>query len=442
MKLKNIICYSSLFLFILSLSFSNIKQQGVSAINNNSQNISYSDDFYVDYEEPSEGEASTTAFGDFTDLIDREGVYETFTDQNMETYFSLMSDYMPSNNFGSCGIVALSIILSYFDTFYDDSLIDSKYEDKADVNLTIENRFDYPSPGLKQNPTKPATVEQFKQLINNESFYEQYYDYYLIHKRNEYDMEEFEQKLANGELTEKDRPSIKISLHEGTLEKFVIQEFGELFEIQRKSGYLHHFNNDESSYTYNTNRNDITLAQRQSLLQEFSDNSESEIKSYIQQGYPVFMNIHSEMYLKYDPEKNITTSEFDYKHAVVGYAVNDDGDIICNFGYNGNGNHVPYDEYNINATDTYKYIVGYAVLIPNELTENHTRKYTIDNLGYCGCGVHTHFLEKTYATTLKHESHCECGQIRYENHTSTIKNECCNGWPLLPLNPITPGIKY
>lgn len=45
----------------------------------------------------------------------------------MESYFANLDKYMPNNSAGSCGYVAVSSVLSYYENFYKDDIMSEKY---------------------------------------------------------------------------------------------------------------------------------------------------------------------------------------------------------------------------------------------------------------------------------------------------------------------------
>lgn len=63
------------------------------------------------------------------------------------TYFSNLYKYSPMNSYGSCGYVSLIQYLSYYDTFYNDSIIPENYERSQGNVATFEEAFSI-SPGV------------------------------------------------------------------------------------------------------------------------------------------------------------------------------------------------------------------------------------------------------------------------------------------------------
>lgn len=64
-------------------------------------------------------------------------------------YFEKLGDNHSLNNDGTCTIVASEILLSYFDLFYNDSIVDEKYEVKVKESINTNNTRDFiHAPGL------------------------------------------------------------------------------------------------------------------------------------------------------------------------------------------------------------------------------------------------------------------------------------------------------
>ena len=61
---------------------------------------------------------------------------------NITKYFKNLYKYSPENSYGSCGYVSFIQYLSYYDTFYNDSIIPENYEqyDKDASNLEDATR--------------------------------------------------------------------------------------------------------------------------------------------------------------------------------------------------------------------------------------------------------------------------------------------------------------
>lgn len=71
----------------------------------------------------------------------------------MSQYFLNLKNNFALNSHGSCNYVALGMLLSYYDTYWDDSFIDEKYEKQSTVNTILENgvpSYNTESPGINR----------------------------------------------------------------------------------------------------------------------------------------------------------------------------------------------------------------------------------------------------------------------------------------------------
>ena len=140
---------------------------------------------------------------DTTSCIHTDTLYQT---QHFATYyFYNLRENMGYNYIGSCSYVAISMMLSYYDTYWDDTIIDDSYDlnslfEKTEYvdgiltysKLTLSN-FEN-SPGIRENERLPfdeserlglsdeerLTEEQYYQLVKNQSNRDRYFHYYLM----------------------------------------------------------------------------------------------------------------------------------------------------------------------------------------------------------------------------------------------------------------------
>ncbi len=62
---------------------------------------------------------------------------------SMKTYFRHLFKNMPENDFGSCGFVSLVSCLSYYDSYYNDTIIDEKYDVESSGVLNYNFGYNY-----------------------------------------------------------------------------------------------------------------------------------------------------------------------------------------------------------------------------------------------------------------------------------------------------------
>lgn len=97
--------------------------------------------------------------------------------QCTEYFFNLTENY-PLNSKGSCGYVAACSLLEYYDIYYDDTIVDSKYE--------LRDPLDTTSPGLRKMDYAQVkdldNYQYYKYLRENQ---DNYLQAFLIYQINE-----------------------------------------------------------------------------------------------------------------------------------------------------------------------------------------------------------------------------------------------------------------
>ncbi|MBO5715411.1 MAG: hypothetical protein J6S23_03335 [Clostridia bacterium] len=137
------------------------------------------------------------------EYVNTDTLYQT---QHFATYyFYNLRENMGYNYIGSCSYVAIAMMLSYYDTYWDDTIIDDNYDlnslfEKTEYvdgiltysELTLHN-FEN-SPGIRENERLPfdeserlglsdnerLTQEQYYELVKNQSNRDRYFHYYLM----------------------------------------------------------------------------------------------------------------------------------------------------------------------------------------------------------------------------------------------------------------------
>lgn len=99
------------------------------------------------------------------------------------TYFKNLQSNFGRNAKGSCGYVATGMLLSFWDTYWDDDIIDEKYDQKS---LLKTETFDYSadSPGLAMEPDNVAKVDNATYHSNVFPLSDRYFQFLLISMGN------------------------------------------------------------------------------------------------------------------------------------------------------------------------------------------------------------------------------------------------------------------
>ena len=88
-------------------------------------------------------------------------VNSTFLDTYAAHYFLQLKDNIPNNFKGSCSYVAATMLLSYYDTYWDDNIVEDRYIEKTDFN---SNLLSLKSPG-------PKSISDADEILYTEAEY-------------------------------------------------------------------------------------------------------------------------------------------------------------------------------------------------------------------------------------------------------------------------------
>lgn len=144
----------------------------------------YDDEVYkneeVNQTEVKEELTSSYASTDSYSYASVSGLYQT---QYYQTYyFSRLVKNKGVNEKGSCGFVATGMLLSYWDTYWDDGIIPEDYEENKQINneYIYVNTLLSESPGIKREPDKICTVSQTDYYNNISVNGETYFQFKLM----------------------------------------------------------------------------------------------------------------------------------------------------------------------------------------------------------------------------------------------------------------------
>lgn len=114
--------------------------------------------------------------------------YDTF----LEAYYTNLIDNIGYNLKGSCGYVALGMLLSYYDTYQSDKIISKEYDCPSEYNTIkmLEPNMNkrHKSPGIYSDEIVKADFEPFNVEKANALSAEQYYD--IIKKKADINSDE------------------------------------------------------------------------------------------------------------------------------------------------------------------------------------------------------------------------------------------------------------
>ena len=126
-------------------------------------------------------QSTNELFNQLTSNIDDE----TYIDNTYASYyFSNLRDNFGNNAFGSCGYVSIGMLLSFYDVYWDDSIIENSYDVVSNYSIDRQPLADFylvptnaESPGIKFEPSSlfsNATVEEYLSIAteNKDTYFQ------------------------------------------------------------------------------------------------------------------------------------------------------------------------------------------------------------------------------------------------------------------------------
>jgi len=248
-----------------------------------------------------------------------DGYYAPYYFKNLVTNF-------PTNSHDSCNYTALSMMLSFYDSYMNDNIVPSSYESLANFT-NFNNVYDVYSPGVISEPTSLSNVSmsEYNSYINSSYSYD--LQSYLIKISKDYGI----------------NTSSSLGLNLNQIENLANQ-------------YLSIMN---STQTYSFN-----------VITNYDDNVDalSFAKHYIKQGLPVLLRVGS----------GTSTNG----HTVIAYDYNESLDeIYAHMGWKKNGSALT----KVPLHNTIYNIYYDALVIAPISTHHHTNNYKIATSLFCPC---------------------------------------------------------
>ena len=118
--------------------------------------------------------------GDGTHIQD----YNTYLNNNYATYyFSQLKNNMGENQIGTCSYVAMSMLLSYYDTYWNDNVIPENYEqNQINFNASLDISYNTESPGIKSEKiyVDYMSYDEYTNFAENETNKNNYFHIKLL----------------------------------------------------------------------------------------------------------------------------------------------------------------------------------------------------------------------------------------------------------------------
>ena len=311
------------------------------------------------------------------DSLDEESNFESIAYSTraapnyMVTYFSNLNDNMAYNFGSSCVFVALSSVLSYYDSWYNDDFVPEHFDVKS--TATSINAALNTSPGIitvsSEFDTRIGTLDEaFDSIITNK--YNDFSCYLMWYSFN------------------------NLNTGSNTIGNISTKNLQILLDYIYGDNYI----NLISVGITSTGQQDSSVSQKQKI---------NFIKSCIDQGKPCIVSISG----------NTTTNTNNHsRHAVVAYDYDGD-DIFANFGWRDNDNTQYHRMLNDDVSGITYNAINYAVAFDiNPTFRPHSNNYVVFESGsynyYCYNGL------------LNDEEAMHKHPIGHSSNTSTHTFEC------------------
>ena len=303
----------------------------------------------------------------------------------LETFFDGQGHLMYSNVHNNCSYISITNLLMYYDTFYSDDIVSTKYNELSAEFIGNNDSIIY------GNYFSPGIIDDYNAL--NKKSWTDYFDYYTDNKENNI--------------------------------------IGELLSIADNKNYIDFKNNEDKLGLYNVEALEVIkeFANKNNIFgkdyyfnyvdvrSQFGGNSEEEVKDFIieniNKNYPVVIDIGKK-------GKRIG-------HSAIAYDVDSNNNIYYNsFSLTPNSTHVKFG-------DEYNELRGAYVFVPKYLKHEHSNDYSekcFDSSGNKFITSHSkHFYTFNAKTNGKrnHTMYCQCGNNIVSMHAVRLKDVVSSG---------------
>ncbi|MBO4666941.1 MAG: hypothetical protein J5666_02265 [Bacilli bacterium] len=275
-------------------------------------------------------------------------------------YFINMIDNFGNNDVGSCGYVAMAMLLTYFDTYWDDNIVPSDYEVSGSMS-SLDVSYCFSSPGTNREECCPT----------------EYLPFYDSSLGNDYGVPNNYSNYKNWIYTN----YYNNSLHT----KLIIDYLGVNTPYGPGVGPST-FSSVFSEYFSSINYSDYYY------IRSPVGATSAEVKSWV-----------IDQIVNHDRPVILGRAG----HVAIAYDYNSAYDIV--YVHNGwlNSTHAAF-YYDFDDAHT-------LVFTGNH---NHSNNYIYENQSYCHCQLNSHYHKYSYLieSDIQHCWICYCGAYGYENH--------------------------
>lgn len=281
------------------------------------------------------------------------------TNSDLITYFQKLYTYSPINHNGSCGYVSFVQYLSYYDCFYNDSIIPESYERNQGSVSTLS----------LARTVSPGVLRQSYTLEPGEGIYDLTQYYFAT------DYQIYLMKIVNESR--------------GSNYNDYSSSIG-MWDYYRILNEIPAFANASFNYTRVQNFGPNAKPTDTNVINWF----DYSVKAKLNEGEPVMLHV---------AQYNEFSGEYEHYHSIVAYYYDELG-IHANFGWGPDSvDTVISDEYQITEMGTIDFY---------DVVETHSHNFAVNGNGHCGCGLCTaHNYSHHYSTysQTQHKIYCSCG---------------------------------
>lgn len=291
---------------------------------------------------------------------------------NLVTYFQNLTAYSPYNAQGSCGYVSLIQYLSFYDTFYNDSIIPEQFEQSQGETSNWSQAVAV-SPGVLR--------QKYPQPYSDNNKNTDFYDFVQANKDSDYQM--YLMSLYNDSLN-RNAESYSCGIAMDSYYRIISQ--------------ISAF--DQTSFEYAFAKNVGNDCKDETAIAWF----DSYVKDLLDQNKPVILHIKT-----FSKETDKLLSY----HSIVAYYYDQDG-IHTNYGWGAaDADRVIADTYS-----EYTRIEAAGAIDFTSVSKKHSNNYNIGGAYYCGCTHHDHDYTSSFASysSKYHKAFCACGEYALRSH--------------------------
>lgn len=305
------------------------------------------------------------SFDDSTDCSEKDEIPNLTRSSQNNTfkyyYFNNMIANFGNNDVGSCGYVAMAMLLTYFDTYWDDSIVPTNYEVSASLP-SLDASLCASSPGTLREATCPDSYRPFyDSSLDGESGVPNNYSLYKNWLYSNYYNYSLHTKLIIDHL------GVNTPYGLGVGPSTFNAVFSEYFSSINYSNYI-----------YIRTPDGATSDQVKSWV----------IDQIVNFDRPVILGRPGHVTIAYDYD-----SSTDKVYVHNGWLAHS------------------HDEFNYQFDDAHTLVFNGQ--------HNHSNNYTYQNQSYCQCQLTSHYHRCGYnmESDTQHRWECYCGAYGYESHS-------------------------